>query len=276
MKVKRFSRAGFHRSVFAVICMAIFCGPAFSQEPASKESAPEQGLAIAQEADRRDSGFGDTTVNLAMLLNFSGTEQIRREMRQLALEVEGDGDKSIMVFDTPRDLKGTAILTFTHKVGSDDQWLYLPALKRVKRISAADKSGPFMGSEFAYEDLFSQEVEKYTYTYLRDELVDDEPCFVVERVPVDPKSGYSRQVTWVDQSEYRLRRVDYYDRKGELLKTMTLAGYKQYLDQYWRPDKMLMSNHQTGNSTTLLFEDYRFRTGLTDSDFNRSALSRIR
>jgi outer membrane lipoprotein-sorting protein len=242
----------------------------------SEESAAEQGLAIALEADRRDSGFGDTTVNLAMLLNLSGTEEVRREMRQLTLEVEGDGDKSIMVFDRPRDLKGTAILTFTHKVGNDDQWLYLPALKRVKRISAADKSGPFMGSEFAYEDLSSQEVEKYAYTYLRDEPVDGDPCFVVERVPVDPKSGYFRQVTWVDQSEHRLRRVDYYDRKGELLKTMTLADYSQYLDQYWRPGRMIMDNHQNGKRTTLIFEDYRFRTGLSDIDFNRSALSRIR
>jgi hypothetical protein len=70
--------------------------------------------------------------------------------------------------------------------------------------------------------------------------------------------------------------VDYYDRKGELLKTMTLAGYRQYLDQYWRPAKMIMKNHQNGKGTTLIFEDYRFRTGLTDSDFDRSALSRIR
>jgi outer membrane lipoprotein-sorting protein len=276
MRVKRISRTGFFRSLFAFIGVAILCGPAFSEEPVSKASAPERGLAIALEADQRDSGFADTTVNLAMLLNLSGTEEVRREMRQLTLEVEGDGDKSIMVFDRPRDLNGTAILTFTHKVGNDDQWLYLPALKRVKRISSADKSGPFMGSEFAYEDLSSQEVEKYTYTYLRDEAVEDEPCFVVERVPVDPKSGYTRQVTWVDQSEYRLRRVDYYDRKGELLKTMTLTGYTQYLDQYWRPAKMIMQNHQNGKGTTLIFEDYRFRTGLTDSDFNRSALSRIR
>ncbi|MFC6668975.1 outer membrane lipoprotein-sorting protein [Marinobacterium aestuariivivens] len=276
MKVKGISRTGFCRALFAVIGMAILSGPALSQESASPASAAERGLAIAREADRRDSGFGDTTVDLAMLLNLSGNEQVRREMRQLTLEVEGDGDKSIMVFDRPRDLNGTAILTFTHKAGSDDQWLYLPALKRVKRISAADKSGPFMGSEFAYEDLSSQEVEKYTYTYLRDESLDGEPCFVVERVPVDPKSGYTRQVTWLDKSEYRLRRVDYYDRKGELLKTMTLSGYTQYLDQYWRPGKMIMDNHQNGKSTTLIFEDYRFRTGLTDSDFDRSALSRIR
>jgi outer membrane lipoprotein-sorting protein len=238
--------------------------------------ASNEGLIIAEQADERDEGFDSTTADITMLLNISSTEQIAREMRQMILEVDGDGDKSILVFDRPRDLKGTAILTFSHKQGTDDQWLYLPALKRVKRISSADKSGPFMGSEFAYEDLASQEVEKYSYRYLGEENLNEEKCFMVERTPVDEKSGYSRQVTWYDQSEYRLQRVDYYDRKGDLLKTMNMTGYRQYLQQYWRPDELLMTNHQTGKSTVLKFSEYQFRMGLTDKDFGRDALSRIR
>ncbi len=138
------------------------------------ESEADKGLAIAVEADRRDSGFGDAPVNLTMLIASSPESITSREMRQMVLEVAGDGDKSIMVFDRPRDLKGTAILTFTHKTEPDEQWLYLPALKRVKQISSADKSGPFMGSEFAYEDLSSQEVEKYSYKFLRDEAINGE------------------------------------------------------------------------------------------------------
>ncbi|MEZ5571795.1 MAG: outer membrane lipoprotein-sorting protein [Halioglobus sp.] len=242
----------------------------------SADASAERGLAIATEADKRDSGFGDTRVDLTMLIATSNDQQISRDMRQMNLEVEDDGDKSIMVFDRPRDLKGTAILTFTHRAGSDEQWLYLPALKRVKRISSEDKSGPFMGSEFAFEDLSSQEVEKYTYTYLRDETIDGEPCFVVERVPTDKYSGYSRQVTWVDQKEYRLQRVDYYDRKNTLLKTMTAADYQIFLDRYWRPGELVMVNHQTGKSTTLRFRNYQFQTGLQDSDFTPNAISRIR
>jgi outer membrane lipoprotein-sorting protein len=236
----------------------------------------ERGLEIAREADRRDAGFGDTSANLTMLITTSRGDDIVREMRQMTLETADDGDKIVMAIDRPRDLKGTAILTFTHKVEPDDQWLYLPALKRVKRISSADKSGPFMGSEFAYEDLASQEVEKYRYRYLRDELLDDAMCYVVERVPVDENSGYTRQVTWIDHNEYRLRRVEYYDRKGELLKTMDLQNYQQYLEQYWRPGRLVMINHQTGNSTSMAFSDYQFRTGLTEEDFTRGALSRIR
>ena len=130
---------------------------------AGAESPEEKGLAIAREADRRDTGFGDSTANLLMVLrNRHGQESVRN-IRVRTLEVEGDGDKSLSIFDNPKDVKGTAFLTFGHKVGDDDQWLYLPALKRVKRISSRNKSGSFMGSEFAYEDISSPEVEKYTY-----------------------------------------------------------------------------------------------------------------
>ena len=248
------------------------------QEPvqAQQLDPAQQGLEIAMEADRRDTGFGDTSAELQMVLVLSETEQVYREMRQLTLEVADDGDKIIMVFDRPKDLKGTAILTFTHKVGNDDQWLYLPVIKRVKRISSKDKSGPFMGSEFAFEDLSSDEVEKYSYLFLGEEDIEGEAFFVVERTPVDENSGYTRQVTWMDQAEYRMRRIDYYDRKGDLLKTMEFYGYQQYLGRYWRPDQMAMYNHQTGKSTYLNFEDYKFQVGLRDKDFSRGALSRIR
>ena len=143
------------------------------------------------------------------------------------------------------------------------------------RISSADKSGPFMGSEFAFEDLSSPEVEKYHYKYLREEMLDDEPHFVIERVPVDKKSGYTRQIVWVDR-EYRTRKVEYYDRKDTLLKTMIARGYRQYLDRFWRADKTTMSNHQTGKATTLEYRNYRFLQGLTELDFSREALTRVR
>jgi hypothetical protein len=119
-------------------------------------------------------------------------------------------------------------------------------------------------------------VEEYTYLYLRDEVLEGEQVFVVERYPVDPKSGYTRQVTWIDQAEYRTLKVDFYDRKDDLLKTLTFSGYEQYLDQYWRPDRMLMVNHQTGKSTELIWRNYRFRSGLEERDFDRASLMSAR
>ncbi len=244
--------------------------------PALAQSPEEKGLEIATEADRRDEGFGDYRSNMEMILRNRQGEQTTRRMRSRTLEVDGDGDKGLIIFEDPADVKGTAFLTFTHKTKSDDQWLYLPALKRVKRISSSNKSGPFMGSEFAYEDLSSQEVEKYGYTFLRDEAIDGRDHFVLERDPVDPKSGYTRQVVWMDKDEYRVWKVEFYDRKNSLLKTLTLADYQQYLDKHWRAGRLDMQNHQTGKSTTLNLTDFEFGNGYTDADFNRNSLSKAR
>lgn len=240
------------------------------------ESPEEKGLAIATEADRRDSGWGDMQASLKMILrNRHGQESIR-ELRSRNLEVEGDGDKTLIIFDRPRDVKGTAFLSYTHATRPDDQWLYLPALKRVKRISSSNKSGPFMGSEFAYEDISSQEVEKYTYKYLRDAQLDGKDVFVIERYPRYRNSGYTRQIVWIDKQTWRPLKIEFYDRKNSLLKTLTYHGYQQYLDKYWRPERMEMVNHQTGKSTTLLWTEYKFRNGFTDRDFDRNSLKRAR
>ena len=238
---------------------------------------PEEiGLAIVQEGDRRDQGFNDFTADLLMILKNKHGEQSTRNIRVKTLEMENDGDKSLVICDKPRDVKGTAFLTFSHKLDQDDRWLYLPALKRVKRIASNNKSGPFMGSEFAYEDISSQEVEKYTYKYLRDEIIDGVEHYVVEQYPVDKKSGYTRRIAWYDKDEYRLQKVDFYDRKDDLLKTLEFSDYQQYLGQYWRADEMYMVNHLTGKSTLLKWENYSFKTGLTERNFDKNSLKRIK
>jgi outer membrane lipoprotein-sorting protein len=239
-------------------------------------TAEERGLEIATEVDARDTGFHDLKATMTMLLKNRHGEESLRDMRNQTLEVGNDGDKTLIIFDEPRDVKGTALLSFSHKVGDDDQWLYLPALKRVKRIASRNKSGPFMGSEFAYEDISSQEVEKYTYKYIEESEHDGIASFRVERYPVDPNSGYSRQQMWVDKTRYIPLKIDYYDRKNDLLKTLVFRGYQQYLDRYWRADEMYMENHQTGKSTLLTWKKYDFRTGLTEADFNKNSLKRAR
>ena len=241
------------------------------------ETPEEKGLAIVTEADRRDTGYRNSTAHMLMVLKNRHGLESRREIRMKNLEVINDGDKSLTIFDSPKDVKGTAFLNYTHKMGDDDQWLYLPALKRVKRISSRNKSGSFMGSEFSYEDISSQEIEKYTYKWLREEEYEGMDCFVTERAPVDKKnSGYSRQVVWIDKQEYRTWQVQYYDRKNEHLKTLTMKNYKQYKDKFWRALEMHMANHQTGKSTLLQFTDYKFMVDLNDDDFSKNSLQRLR
>jgi outer membrane lipoprotein-sorting protein len=237
--------------------------------------AEDKGLEIAKEADRRDTGFGDTTADMLMILRNKKGQESKRELEIRTLEVDGDGDKSLTVFHSPRDVRGTALLTYSHGVAPDDQWLYLPALRRVKRIASNNKSGPFMGSEFAYEDFSSQEVEKYKYKYIKDDKVEGVDCFLIERYPVDKDSGYTKQQVWLDKDEYRARKIDYYDRKGQLLKTFTPSKYGKFLGKYWRAHKMNMVNHQNGKSTELVWSKFKFKTGLKDDDFTRTRLTQI-
>lgn len=239
------------------------------------ETPEEKGLAIAKETDRRDSGFGDSLHEAVLTLRNAQGEESTREFSIRTLEVAGDGDKELGIFHKPADVKGTAVLTFSHGLKPDDQWLYLPELKRVKRISSVNKSGPFVGSEFSFEDIASWEVDKYKYKFLRDEVLDGNDCFVVENTPAYEYSGYAKQIEWVDKAIYQPRKIEFYDRKNTLLKTLTFSDYKQFLDHYWRPHKLDMVNHQNGKSTTLARSGYQFRTGLKDGDFSENALKNV-
>ena len=270
--MKRLSR---HAATF-LPALAIAAVIAFMSAPAPAETPEEKGLRIAREGEARDKGFGNYTADKTMILRNKRGQESERNLRISVLEDEADGDRSLIVFNRPRDVKGTAMLTHSHKVEDDDQWLYLPALKRVKRISSSNKAGSFMGSEFAYEDMTSQEIEKYTYRWLRDEPCGELTCWVSERAPIDKKSGYTRQVSWVDQQEYRIWKVEYYDRKNLHLKTLTVPSHQQYLGRHWRADEMLMINHLTGKSTRLIWQNYSFGADLDASDFTKVSLKRAR
>lgn len=258
------------KALFLTFAISLFSAQVFALTP------EERGLEIIQEVNKRDTGFGDTKGVLEMVLRNRNGDESRRTLEISTLEISGDGDKSLTVFDSPRDIKGTAFLSFTHALEPDDQWLYLPALKRVKRISSANKSGPFLGSEYAFEDLTSFEVARYSYKYLRDEMVDGIDCFVVEMYPKYEHSGYTRQIGWIEKERYIIIKGEYYDRKNELLKTQVFKDYKQYLDKFWRAHQQLMTNHQNGKSTSLLWKNYQFGVGLTDRDFDKNTLKRAR
>ncbi len=250
---------------------------------AAAETPEEKGLAIAKEAQKRNEGWVDSQVDAKMILENKQGEKSERNMRLRALEVvsDTDGDKSLTYFLSPPDVQGTALLSFTHFKTPDDQWLFLPALKRVKRIASANKSGSFVGSEFAFEDLLAQEVERFTYKYLRDEPCPTAEakgliCFVVERFPTYENSGYTRQIGWTDKKDYQIRKLEFFDRKSEHSKTLMFTGYRQYLDKYWRAHTLVMENHQTSKKTTLAFADFQLNAKVDQSEFDPDALSRLR
>lgn len=256
----------------------VLAGFMLATTSAAAQDAAQKGFDIAAQSDRSDRGFGDSMVILSMVLkNAAGAESTRSmAMTTLELPDESIGDRSLVRFDSPADIEGTALLSHAKILDADDQWLFLPALKRVKRISSRNKSGPFVGSEFAFEDITGQELEKYDHVWIREEACGDLICDVLERKPRYDNSGYTRQLVWIDQQDAQFRKIDFYDRKNDLLKTLTYEDYKLYQGKFWRSHIFRMENHQTGKSTVLNYGEFTFSTGLSDRDFVKGVLKRQR
>ena len=241
------------------------------------ETAEEKGYRIIKEGRDRGEGYVDSESTMKMILiNKNGDETVR-EMKSKNLEGNDQrGDMGITVFLSPRDQKGTALLSHSHDDQDDEQWLYLPALKRVKKIASKNKSGPFLGSEFTFEDIGGASIEKYTYKWIRDEVYNGRDCYVIESYPKDKNSGYTKIISWVDKEDYRQYKAEFYDRKHSHLKTMTLTKYEKYLDKFWRPGDMYMENHQTRKKTRIIMDDTQFGVGLTEREFTKNSLKRAR
>jgi hypothetical protein len=205
-----------------------------------------------------------------ILINAHGDRTTRKLVNDVA-ETEKDGDRSLSTFLWPADVKGTRMLTWSHKDGDDDQWLYLPALKRVKRISSRNKSGAFMGSEFSYEDLGSQEVEEYTYRFLEETEVDGRPVWKIERDPVSRRSGYSKEIAFFDQEYMNPLKVEYYDRKGDLLKVAMFHDY-QKIETWWRVGRIEMENVQTLKKSILTWNVRKLGKEFSDYHFSSDSL----
>jgi outer membrane lipoprotein-sorting protein len=239
------------------------------------------GEEIAIEFDNRDLGFKTQSAKMEMVLKNAYGQENRRQMESRTFErpQRDIGDKSLLIFFSPKDINGTALLSHANILDPDNQWLYLPSLKRVKRISSKNKSGPFVGSEFAYEDITGNEIGKYSWQFDKIETCPNNKkwqCYKLISKPKYKHSGYTKRLVWADIEELRLDQIEFYDRKGAKFKTQTNRNYKQYLGEYWRADNWYMVNHQNNKKTELIFKDYQFNKGLKERDFTKAALKRIR
>lgn len=265
------------KKLFAFTLLALLSLSLPAQSLNIEELGPEEiGLEeIVRKNIATNKGFGDSFETMNMIIKKAGGDQVERLMKSKSLEVTGDGNKVLMVFQDPADVKGSAVLIHSHSKGNDDQWIYLPALKRVKRISSANKSGPFMGSEFAFEDLSSVEFEKFSYTLLAQETVNDIRYFKVERKPAYARSGYGYQIVWIDTERFLTHKVELFDTAGKKYKTQLLTDYKHYFGNFWRAHNIVMLNHQNGNSTEMQWlGDITFNNGFSDKDFTKNAMKR--
>lgn len=226
---------------------------------------------VAKKCDDAMKGFVDSKSDVNMLLVNSNKQVRERKMSMIILEKKG-GDLSLMTFLSPSDVKGSRFLNHEHVKKDDDQWLYLPALKRVKRIASDNKSGSFMGSEFSYEDLSSFDVDKYTYKGdAKLVILGGKKAYQGERFTVSENSGYGKQISWIDATTFLTLKVDYYDRKNEPIKTALFEDYKK-ISGVWRVGKTTMKNNQNGKETILVWKNETIKNGLKEEDFNQRVL----
>lgn len=249
----------------------------FSVFSSDESDAKARGLEIALKLRDANEGFVGETSKMKMILIDAYETETVREMRGKTFEVEDDGDKSLMIFESPRDVSGTRMLTWSKREGSDDQWLYLPSLRRVRRISSNNRMASFMGSEFSFEDLGSQEVERYDFKFLRDDKHNGEDIYVLQRVPKD-RSGYSKMVMYISKEKMSPLKIEYFDRREELLKIAEFSNFKKYTikdksREMWRSNKIHMKNVQTQKESIFEWENRELGVSLLERDFSQSALT---
>lgn len=244
--------------------------------PAMAADDGGRGLEIAREAETRYDDYSDQRAEAVLTIRTADGDEAVRRMRARSLNTP-DGSRSLTVVDEPKDVAGTALLTHSYDNRPDEQWLLLPALNRVKRIAAGNRSGAFMGSEFSYEDFTAQPVAKFEFRLLREEVLDGEPCYVLERTPKpDTRSAYARHVAWLDKDHYRTRKVEYYNQAGQHRKTLRAADFREYPNGQWRPHELTMTNHLGGGVSVLEWSNIEFGNGYTERDFSVDALKRAR
>lgn len=270
----------FHAGFLILVLLSFPAMSVFSSSDA------EKGRALAIKLDQRDEGFRSSNARLTMIIKNRNGGSTSRKLQLKVLENTAEGNLSLMEFDFPADIRGTALLTHPKQASSDDQWLFLPSINRVKRISSRNKSGAFVSSEFAFEDLSDTHVDDFTYVYLgqiscavsltesSQEMPQESTCDELERIPLDKNSGYSKQKLLIDTEFFRVLGIEYFDVRGKLLKRLTAKQFSLFEKEYWRPLRVQMENVQTGKTTELAYEDLVFGLDMTESDFSRVKLGR--
>ena len=213
------------------------------------------GRQIAEYSDRYDTGWIDEVLQGNMTLFDAGGDSVRRSFTRLVHERPEKGDKIITRFLSPAEIKGFAALTHETPGRSDDNWLYLPANKRVRRISGANNTASFQGTEFTYEDLSNLDPREYDWRFLEATTIqrdqEEIPVYKLDAKPTYKDTGYSHLVVYIHRSAWRQERIEYYDKAGRHLKTRDSTSWRHLHGRFWRSFRIEITNHQTGKRTLL-------------------------
>ncbi len=238
------------------------------------------GEQVAKNINARNEGISQSRNMQMILTDKRGKERIRETISYR--KYFGDEKRTVIHYLTPRNVKKTAFLTFDYPDvdKDDDQWLYLPAMRKVRRISASDRGDYFLGTDFTYEDIKKESkvtLEDYTRKTLRKEVLNGNPSYVIEATPVNAdvaeELGYGKVIQWVDKNIWMTRKSEFYDTRGKLLKTTLFKDIKQ-IDSIWTAHRLEVDNHKTGHKTVFVFTDVIYDKEVRDDFFTQRAIRR--
>lgn len=221
--------------------------------------------------NRKTPTDGESDMSMT-LINSKGSKR-ERNLHQYFIDL-GEVEKQIMFFVTPADVKNTSFMnwSYTEAGKADDQWLYLPALKKVKRISSSSKDNDFMGSDFTYEDMEKRSPERDVHKLLRTETFKGEEVWVIQATPIEEEQ-YSKKIAWISKEKNAPLKIEFYDEDDELLKVLTILKIEK-IGEYWIIVKQEMHNEQKNHKTEISLTNVKVNTGISESKFTQRAMER--
>jgi len=230
------------------------------------------GRQIVEKAYNLPTG-NDITSSLTMTLTNNQGKQRVRKIKQYSKDM-GSVEKSIMFFQSPADVKNTSFMNWSYDSDkSDDQWIYLPALKKTKRISSDSKSDYFMGSDFTYDDLGDRKLDADNHKLLKTETYNGIACYVVESVSKDEDYMYSKTKTWINKSNFTGVKKEFYDEDGDLLKVLSVKKVEK-ISGFWVITNSEMKNVQKNHKTSMVLSSIQINTGISDTKFTERMMMR--
>lgn len=230
------------------------------------------GTQIIDKTYNRPTGDDQTSLLTMTLTNSSDQTRVRK-IQQFTKDMS-DVEKSIMFFQSPADVKNTSFMNWSYDDDkADDQWIYLPALKKVKRISSDSKSDYFIGSDFTYDDLGDRKLNADNHTLLREETKNNKLCYVIESKSKDEDYMYSKTITWIDKLTFVGVQKEFYDEDEELLKILTIKNVEKIAGIYVITNSE-MKNIQKDHSTTMTLSDVKVNSSITADKFSERMMMR--
>ncbi|HET8577869.1 MAG TPA: outer membrane lipoprotein-sorting protein [Methylomirabilota bacterium] len=249
-----------------VVVMVAGGAPAAAQAPSGEEIMRRAHLAMYYPGE-------DMRARVTMrLMSKDGGERVRELTMSRRNIKEGGEQRYFIFFHRPPDVRDVAFLVWKYPGRDDDRWLYVPALKLVRRIAASDKHTSFVGSDFSYEDVSGREPEDDNHRLVREEKMAGRDAWAVESTPKEPAGAdFSRKLSWIDRATWLPLKEEYYDRRGELARVFTAEELKE-IQGFWTVIRRVMKNVQTGHRTEVAWDDVRYNLKLTPDLFGERAL----